>query len=110
MLKLRGLQDLLRDPGRSLFVPVTRAAELPRLETERLLRALRQLRIAAGPVLVNALTPPGCARCRRAAAAEAEQLATLRKRTLAMLRAQAVAPPPRGATALEEFGRSWTAR
>jgi arsenite/tail-anchored protein-transporting ATPase len=105
--ELRELRDLLRDPGRARFVPVTRAAALPRAETERLLRSLRKLRIPAGPVLVNALTPPGCARCRRTAAAEAKEIAALRRRTPAMLTAPAVAPPPRGARALLAFGRTW---
>jgi len=108
--ELRELRDLLRDPARTVFVPVTRAAALPRAETERLLRALRKLRIPAGPVLVNALTPPGCARCRRAAAAETEEIAALRRRTPAMLAAPAVAPPPRGAQALLAFGRTWKTR
>jgi arsenite-transporting ATPase len=108
--ELRELQELLRDPGRALFVPVTRAAGLPRLETERLLRALRRLGIPAGPVLVNALTPPGCDRCGRAAGAEAREIAALRRRTPAMLAAPAVAPPPRGGRALLAFGRTWIPR
>ena len=108
--ELRELRDLLRDPARTLFVPVTRAAALPRAETERLLRALRKLRISAGPVLVNALTPPGCARCGRVAGAEAREAAALRRRTPAMLVAPAVAPPPRGTRALLAFGRTWTPR
>jgi arsenite-transporting ATPase len=108
--ELRELQELLRDPERALFVPVTRAAALPRMETERLLRALRRLGIASGPVLVNALTPPGCARCRRAAKAEAAEVEALRRRTPAMLAAPAVAPPPRGARQLLAFGRTWASR
>ena len=107
---LRELHDLLRDPHRTLFMPVTRAAELPRVETERLLAALRRLRIAIGPVLVNALTPPGCARCKRAAAAEDVQLTALRRRTPAMLGAPAVVPAPRGVRALLAFSRTWTPR
>jgi len=107
---LRELQELLRDPRRTLFVPVTRAAELPRVETERLLAALRRLRIATGPVVVNALTPSGCARCKRIAAAEERQLQALRRRTPAMLAAPAVAPTPRGARALLAFSRTWTPR
>ena len=108
--ELRELQDLIRDPARASFVPVTRAAALPRMETERLLRALRRLGIAAGPVLVNALTPPGCARCERVAAAEAREVGALRRRTPAMLAAPAVAPPPRGARQLLAFGRTWASR
>jgi len=108
--ELRELRDLLRDPARASFVAVTRAAVLPRVETERLLRALRKLRIPAGPVLVNALTPPGCARCRRIAGGEAKEVAALRRRTPAMLVAPAVAPPPRGTRALLAFGRTWAPR
>jgi arsenite-transporting ATPase len=108
--ELRELQDLIRDPARALFVPVARAAALPRMETERLLRALRRLGIASGPVLVNALTPPGCGRCERAAAAEAGEVEALRRRTPAMLAAPAVAPPPRGARQLLAFGRTWASR
>jgi arsenite-transporting ATPase len=107
---LRELQDLLRDPERTLFMPVTRAAELPRLETERLYAALRRLGIAPGPVLVNALTPPGCARCKRMAKAEQTQLTALRRRTPAMLSAPAVVPTPRGTRALLAFSRTWTPR
>jgi arsenite/tail-anchored protein-transporting ATPase len=108
--ELRELQDLLHDPDRAVFVPVTRPASLPRAETDRLLRALRRLRIPAGPVLVNALTPAGCDRCRRAARAEAREVEALRRRTPAMLTAPAVAPPPRGARDLLAFGRTWTPR
>jgi len=108
--QLRELRDLIRDPARALFVPVTRAAALPRMETERLLRALQRLGIATGPVLVNALTPPGCARCQRAAGGEAREVEALRRRTPAMLAAPAVAPPPRGARQLLAFGRTWASR
>ena len=108
--ELRELEALLRDPGRSLFIPVTRAAELPRMETERLLAALRGARIAAGPVLVNALTPPGYARFRRAAAAEETALSALRRLIPAMLGAPAVTPAPRGTRALLAFSRTWTPR
>ncbi|HMC33600.1 MAG TPA: TRC40/GET3/ArsA family transport-energizing ATPase [Myxococcales bacterium] len=108
--ELRDLQELLRDPARALFVPVTRAAVLPRMETERLLRALRRLGIPTGPVLVNALTPAGCGRCGRAAAVEAGEVAALRRRTPAMLATPAVAPPPRGARQLLAFGRTWASR
>jgi arsenite-transporting ATPase len=106
--ELRELQALLRDPARAVFVPVTRAADLPRAETERLLSALRRASIAAGPVLVNALTPPGCARCRRAAAGEEAELSALRRRTPAMLGAPAVTPAPRGTRALLAFSRTWS--
>jgi arsenite-transporting ATPase len=107
---LRSLEELLHDPARARFVVVTRAAALPRLETARLLAALRKLHIGAPSVLVNALTPKGCARCTRAAAREAKEVAALRRVPggWAMLGAPLIAPAPRGAAALERFFRSWT--
>jgi len=108
--ELRELQQLLVDPGRARFVAVTRAAALPRQETGRLLSALRRLRIAAPALLVNALIPPGCSRCRRTAAAEKEELGRLRRigRGCAMLGAPWIAPAPRGGEALAWFARTWT--
>jgi len=108
--ELRALQQLLVDPQRSRFVAVTRAAALPREETARLLSALKRLRIATPALLVNAITPPGCSRCRRAAAAEEEELRRLRRirRGCAMLGAPWIAPAPRGGEALARFGRTWT--
>src|SRR3954469_11741707 len=108
--ELRELQDLVGDPARSRFVAVTRAAALPRLETARLLSALRRLRVPAPAVLVNALTPNGCPRCTRAAAAERREVAELRRirRGWAMLGAPRLAPGPRGTAALARFGSTWT--
>ena len=107
--ELRQFDELLRDPWRARFVAVTHAAALPRLETARLLTALRRLRVAAPAVLVNALTPPGCSRCRRAAAAEGRELDLLRRarRGWAMLGAPRLAPAPRGIAALARFGSTW---
>ena len=106
--ELRLLDELLRDPARARFVAVTRAAALPRLETERLLKSLRGLHIAAPFVLVNALTPPGCTRCRRAGKAEAAEVGLLKRGRWAMLGAPALAPPPRGVHALLGFASAWT--
>ena len=112
---LRGLRTLLTDAKRATVVAVTRAAELPRLETRRLLSALRRLDVGVAAVLVNAVTPPGCARCRRAAAGEARVVRALRRdvasrapRGCAIIQAPAVAPPPRGAAALKAWRRTWT--
>jgi len=107
---LRKFQDILADGGQARFVAVTRPAALPRLETGRLLAALRRLRLSAPAVLVNALTRPGCSRCRRAAAGEKRELDQLRRirRGWAMLGAPRVAPGPRGAAALERFAGTWT--
>jgi arsenite/tail-anchored protein-transporting ATPase len=107
--QLRELEELLHDPLRTSFLVVTRAAELPRLETERLLAFLRRLEISAPAVLVNALTPKGCRRCAGKCAAEGEALRKLKPgRGWVMLGAGAAAPPPRGVKALLLFGRTWT--
>ncbi len=112
---LRQLSRLLRDPRAARVVVVARPAALPRLETIRLLDRLRDLRIAVSGVLVNALTPPGCSRCRAAAAIERRELERLGRDCVARRRggrelvlAPAVAPPPRGIAALTRWGRTWT--
>jgi arsenite-transporting ATPase len=106
------LQALLRDPAASRFIVVTRAAEVPRLETERLMRRLKALHLAAPAVIVNALTlaPNACARCRATAAAERTTLAALTRshRRSAIILTPLAAPPPRGVAALEEWAGRWT--
>ncbi len=111
---LRRLRALLTDPAATRLVAVTRAAELPRRETRRLLAGVRRLGIPVGAVLVNALTPPGCARCRRAATAEARALAAQRREGRSprrprcdIIAAPAVAPPPRGREALARWRARW---
>src|SRR6185503_4878580 len=71
---LRHLRELLADRARTVFVAVTRAAELPRLETVRLAKALDALEIPRGATIVNALTEGDCARCRRIAKVEAREV------------------------------------
>ncbi|MBI1853129.1 MAG: ArsA family ATPase [Planctomycetes bacterium] len=111
---LRALRALLSDPARARFIVVTRAAELPRAETVRLFAALKRLHIPLGGVIVNALTPPGCARCVRAAKAESKEIRSLVRdlrtsggRELSFVTTAAVAPPPRGAPALNRWLRTW---
>ena len=111
---LRELAALLRDPARTRVVAVTRPAALPRLETMRLVRGLRRLRIAVGAVLVNAVTPPGCEQCRRAHAVETREIAALAAavrpasgRRYAMISAPMEAPPPRGVASLTRWLRRW---
>jgi arsenite-transporting ATPase len=91
---------------------VTRAAALPRLETERLLARLRRLRLAAPAVIVNALTlaPRRCPLCRAAAAAERREMALLahRRPQCAIIETPLAAPPPRGPAALVRWAASWT--
>jgi len=111
---LRELAALLRDPERTRVVVVTRPAALPRLETTRLVRGLQRLRIAIGALLVNAVTPPGCERCRRVAAVDAREIAaltaavrTVAGRRYAMISAPVEAPPPSGVASLERWLRRW---
>jgi arsenite-transporting ATPase len=110
--RIQDLQSLLRDRSETRFVVVTRAANVPRLETERLLGRLAQLRIAAPAILVNALTlaPGRCARCHATAKAERRERAALRKRAgrRVIIEAPLSAPSPRGAGQLEQWGRGWT--
>ena len=112
---IRELQALLRDPSHTRFLVVTRAAEVPRFETERLLTRLRRLKLAAPAVIVNAMTlaPRRCTRCRATAAAERRSLAALRRSCLGRSRGCVIiqtplsAPPPRGVRALNAWGGSW---
>jgi arsenite-transporting ATPase len=108
---LKRLEALLRDPSRSRFVAVTRAAELPRRETVRLLRSLKDLRIAVPAVVLNAVPPAGCTRCGGDSAGEAgalrSRLDRLRLERCAIMSAPAAFPPPRGVAGLAAWVRSW---
>ena len=107
---IRELQLLLHDATQTRFIVVTRAAEVPRRETERLLARLRRLRLSTPAVIFNALTmaPGRCARCRATAAAERREVAALRTpRGCAIIRTPLSAPPPRGVKALERWGAWW---
>jgi len=109
---IRELQALLRDHQQTRFIVVTRAAEVPRKETARLLARLHRLRLATPAVVFNALTttPGRCARCRATAAAEAREIRALRRpRGCAIIRTPLVAPPPRGVAALQRWAASWLA-
>jgi arsenite-transporting ATPase len=118
--RLKALDGLLHDGANAAFVAVTRAADLPRLETERLLAALARLRVPCPAVVVDAATSGTCRRCRRAAAVEVAQLAALAgaerrvrssaPRGRAILVAPAVYPPPRGVASLAQWATRWGAR
>jgi arsenite-transporting ATPase len=110
---IRDLQALLRDASRTRFIVVTRAAEVPRRETERLLARLRRLKLSTPAIVVNALTmlPGRCARCRATAAAERRELAALRRpRGCVIIRTPLSAPSPRGVKALDAWARTWISR
>ncbi|HSS52255.1 MAG TPA: ArsA family ATPase [Thermoanaerobaculia bacterium] len=98
---LKRLQALLRDPDQTRFVVVTRAAELPRRETERLLGSLRRLGIVVPAMVVNAVAPPDCPRCGGPAPRPV-------KTRCAIIEAPATFPPPRGARALAAWVQDWT--
>ncbi|HET9212061.1 MAG TPA: ArsA family ATPase [Thermoanaerobaculia bacterium] len=97
---LKRLEALLRDPARARFVAVTRAAELPRRETVRLLRSLKDLGITVPAVVVNAVPPEDCPR--RGKALNLQGLGRC-----AIIKAPAEFPPPRGVARLSAWARSW---
>ena len=74
--QIGALQELLRDRAATHFIAVARAAELPRLETARLLARLRRLRLPTPVVVVNALAanPGACPRCRADLRAERREM------------------------------------
>jgi arsenite-transporting ATPase len=100
---LKRFQELLRDPARCRFVAVTRAAELPRRETARLLRALKGLGIAVPAVVFNALPTAGTP----AGAAAGALRKGLSLGRCAIITAPAVVPPPRGVARLAAWVESW---
>jgi arsenite-transporting ATPase len=109
------LDALLRDPDATRVVVVSRAAELPRRETDRLVRGLAALGIQVAALLVDAVSEASaaaCPRCRRIAGAERRQIARLalpRRRAYPVLLAPAVVPPPRGVAELGRWSRAWAA-
>jgi anion-transporting ArsA/GET3 family ATPase len=113
--EIRELQTLLRDARDTRFIVVTRAAEVPLAETDRLLVRLRRLHLATPAVIVNAMTlaPGACPRCRATASAERRLLAGLarrcrrRPRDCAIIQTPLVAPPPRGVRALDRWAGGW---
>ena len=111
--QIRTLQAVLTDRTATRFVAVTRAAELPRLETGRLLAKLRRMRVAAPLVIVNAVTPATgeCPRCRVIRTGEGLEMKRLgrlcRDYRCAIIQAPLAVPPPRGIVPLARWGRTW---
>jgi arsenite-transporting ATPase len=112
---LRQLRALLADPRRARVVVVTRPAMLPRRETLRLLRRLRELRLTVSAVVMNALAEPDGPRP-DVARSEAEEVRRIwaarraapgRPAQWPLLLAPAMPRPPRGIRALERWGRTW---
>jgi arsenite-transporting ATPase len=123
---LRALREQLADPARARFVVVVRPAMLPRLETERLFSTLKDLRIAAPTVILNAMSSGTCRSCRALARAEAREAARIAalcspparggRRPLAresgtercaMIHAPLQIPAPSGASDLLDWAGAW---
>jgi arsenite/tail-anchored protein-transporting ATPase len=107
------LRALLADPGRTSFVAVTRGAALPRSETVRLIAGLRRLKVHVPAIVVNAVGRGTCSRCRRAAVAEAREIASLCRsagRSRHVVIAPAELPPPHGVARLRRWQKTWRVR
>ena len=110
---LRRLRGLLASSRQCGFIVVTRPEELPKRETMRLIEWLARHGIAQRALIVNGITPPGCARCRRMAARERRQLATFTRAPISkhargsIILTDAIAPPPKGVASLGEWQGTW---
>jgi arsenite-transporting ATPase len=108
---IRRLRDLLADRERTSFIAVTRAAALPRLETERLAARLDALGIHMPTIIVNAMGRGTCQRCHAAAAAGTRELGLLARMAARSGRqlvvTPTVIPAPRGVEAVQSWGGSW---
>ena len=113
---LNRLQELLTNERACGFLVVTRPEQLPELETIRLIEWLKRHRIPRRALIVNGITPPGCARCRRTAARERRQIAAFARRPAwersggAIILTDTITPPPRGLAALSRWQHTWRAR
>src|SRR5207244_12318317 len=106
--RLRALMALLADPERCAFVAVARPAELPRRETERLVRGLDELGVPVSAIVANAVTEGDCSRCAAAQKAERPELTRLRRLAETLVVAPAIFPAPRGAKSLLAWRGSWS--
>jgi arsenite/tail-anchored protein-transporting ATPase len=114
---LRALQRLLHDDRQTRVAVVTRAGELPRRETVRLVRHLHGLGLAVSAVVVNAVPATGGVACRRcvreghdaARAVRAVRRACRdpRRGRCRVIAAPEVTPPPRGARRLRAWAATW---
>jgi arsenite-transporting ATPase len=111
--RVRLLQRTLIDPTCSALVIVTRAGVLTRVETRRLLQAVARHRVPVRVMIFNAVTPPGCDRCRAQADRERAEIRAWRRSRLilprtALIAAAAMAPPPMGPSRLRRWRRTWS--
>ena len=111
--RLRALIALLADEARCAFVVVARPAELPRVESERLVRGLDELGVPISAVVATAVNGGTCSRCRAVQARESPEIAALarlakkRARMGTLFRTPAIHPPPIGATELLAWRAQW---
>ena len=111
---VRALRSLLADERHAAFIPVTRPAALPRVETLRLLRRLARLGLACPAIIVNAVGRGTCDRCATGAREQNAELQALRRGVGArrgpvrLLTAPAMIPPPRGVEAVSDWSGRWT--
>jgi arsenite/tail-anchored protein-transporting ATPase len=110
---IRQLQERLHDRNHTRVVVVTRAARVPRLETDRLLNRLHRLKLPVSALILNAVTlaPGPCRRCRAVAAAERRErdyfARACRRHGCAIILSPLAAPPPRGGGALDRWAGAW---
>jgi arsenite-transporting ATPase len=110
------LDRMLHKAAQTRFVLVTRASELPKLESERLIRHLRTSHFATPLVILNAMTLAAgtCPLCRARARGERRPAAAFRQtcrrhaRGCAIIQTALAAPPPVGADALTKWVHTWT--
>jgi len=107
------LQRLLRDKRATEFVAVTLPEEMCVLETERLVRRLRERHVPIEHLIINRISPAGhaCAQCESEQWAQTVSLQRLRKNLgdeLTFLRMPLLPYEVRGLQRLEEYGRSLT--
>ena len=114
--RLRELIALLTDPARARVIAVTRAAELPQRETERLLDRLRRLGIAVagragerGDAARLSSLRAGTARTSGGGCRGWRGRTPRRRRAWSIICSPAVTPPPRGAAALRAWSHAWDA-
>lgn len=107
------LRQLLADADRCGFIVVTRAAALPRLETQRLMTSLAAAGVHVPAVVINAVGYGRCRRCVENGSAQKREIAAMRKRlagqgTSRLIVTAAEIPPPHGVAALRRWStRSW---
>ena len=101
------LRALLSDPEQAAFIVVSRAAALPRLESERLVGRLAALGISMPVLVINAVGRGDCNRCVRIARAEQAEIARLRRLSAPRVAlAGGVLPPPLGVASVRRWVRS----